>query len=141
MRARRIRRLPGQRRSERYSLRRGIYLLPSLFTVGNMLCGFAAVLYAIHSQLERACWLILLAALLDGLDGRIARLTRSSSAFGREYDSLADVVSFGIAPAVLVYQWGLHEAGRWGWGFVWLCGFRVFASVPWAMGYWFMCCA
>jgi CDP-diacylglycerol--serine O-phosphatidyltransferase len=111
MRVRRIRRLPGPRRSERYSLRRGIYLLPSLFTVGNMLCGFAAVLYAIHGQLERACWLILLAALLDGLDGRIARLTSSSSEFGREYDSLADVVSFGIAPAVLVYQWGFLVAG------------------------------
>jgi CDP-diacylglycerol--serine O-phosphatidyltransferase len=127
MRVRRIRRLPGPRRSERYSLRRGIYLLPSLFTVGNMLCGFAAVLYAIHGQLERACWLILLAALLDGLDGRIARLTSSSSEFGREYDSLADVVSFGIAPAVLVYQWGLHEAGRWGWAATFL--FLVAGSV------------
>jgi len=127
MRVRRIRRLPGQRRSERYSLRRGIYLLPSLFTVGNMLCGFAAVLYAIHGQLERACWLILLAGLLDGLDGRIARLTGSSSEFGREYDSLADVVSFGIAPAVLVYQWGLHEAGRWGWAATFL--FLVAGSV------------
>jgi len=127
MRGRRIRRLPSQRRSKRYSLRRGIYLLPSLFTVGNMLCGFAAVLYAIHGQLERACWLILLAALLDGLDGRIARLTSSSSEFGREYDSLADVVSFGIAPAVLVYQWGLHEAGRWGWAATFL--FLVAGSV------------
>jgi CDP-diacylglycerol--serine O-phosphatidyltransferase len=108
-------------------LRRGIYLLPSLFTVGNMLCGFAAVLYAIHNRLEFACWLILLAALLDGLDGRIARLTRSASEFGREYDSLADVVSFGIAPAVLTYQWGLHWAGRWGWAAAFL--FLVAGSV------------
>ncbi len=83
-------------------------MLPSLFTVGNMLCGFAAVLYAIHGQLERAGWLIILAGLLDGLDGRIARLTHSTSEFGKEYDSLADVVSFGIAPAILAYQWGLR---------------------------------
>ena len=127
MRVRRSRRPPGSRRSDRYSLRRGIYLLPSLFTVGNMLCGFAAVLYAIHYQLERACWLILLAGLLDGLDGRIARLTRTTSEFGKEYDSLADVVSFGIAPAVLAYQWGLHGAGRWGWAATFL--FLVAGSV------------
>ena len=99
----------------RESLRRGIYVLPSLFTVGNMLCGFAAVLYSLHDQLERAGWLIILAGLLDGLDGRIARMTNSTSEFGKEYDSLADVVSFGVAPAILAYQWGLRGAGRWGW--------------------------
>ena len=115
MRVRRSRRLARPRRPARESLRRGIFLLPSLFTVGNMLCGFAAVLYAIHNQLELACWLILLASLLDGLDGRLARLTRATSDFGKEYDSLADVVSFGIAPAIVAYQWGLREVGRWGW--------------------------
>jgi CDP-diacylglycerol---serine O-phosphatidyltransferase len=103
------------RRPARESLRRGIYVLPSLFTVGNMLCGFASVLYALHGQLERAGWLIILAGLLDGLDGRIARMTHSTSEFGKEYDSLADVVSFGVAPAILAYQWGLHGVGRWGW--------------------------
>ncbi len=103
------------RRPARESLRRGIYVLPSLFTVGNMLCGFAAVLYALHGQLERAGWLIILAGLLDGLDGRIARMTNSTSEFGKEYDSLADVVSFGVAPAILAYQWGLWGVGRWGW--------------------------
>jgi CDP-diacylglycerol--serine O-phosphatidyltransferase len=105
----------ASRRPARESLRRGIYVLPSLFTVGNMLCGFAAVLYALHNQLERAGWLIILAGLLDGLDGRIARLTNSTSDFGKEYDSLADVVSFGVAPAILAYQWGLQGVGRWGW--------------------------
>jgi CDP-diacylglycerol--serine O-phosphatidyltransferase len=127
MRIRRARRPRSPRRTARYSLRRGIYLLPSLFTVGNMLCGFAAVLYAIHGRLELAGWLILLAGLLDGLDGRIARLTRSTSEFGKEYDSLADVVSFGIAPAILAYQWGLHEAGRLGWAATFL--FLVAGSV------------
>lgn len=80
-----------------------------------MLCGFAAILHAIGGRLELAGWLILLAGLLDGLDGRIARLTHSSSEFGKEYDSLADVVSFGVAPAILAYLWGLRDMGRWGW--------------------------
>ena len=115
------------RRPARESLRRGIYVLPSLFTVGNMLCGFAAVLYAIHDQLERAGWLIVLAGLLDGLDGRIARLTNSTSEFGKEYDSLADVVSFGVAPAILAYQWGLRGVGRWGWAVAFM--FLVAGSV------------
>jgi CDP-diacylglycerol--serine O-phosphatidyltransferase len=127
MRVRRERRTRPARRPARDSLRRGIYLLPSLFTVGNMLCGFAAVLYTLHDQLERAGWLILLAALLDALDGRIARLTRSTSEFGKEYDSLADVVSFGIAPALLAYQWGLRGMGRWGWAAAFL--FLVAGSV------------
>lgn len=127
MRARRVRRPPGSRRPARDSLHRGIYLLPSLFTVGNMLCGFSAVLHALHDRLELAGWLILLAGVLDGLDGRIARLTRATSEFGKEYDSLADVVSFGIAPAILAYQWGLRGVGRWGWAAAFL--FLVAGSV------------
>ncbi len=115
------------RRPARESLRRGIYLLPSLFTVGNMLCGFASILHALHNRLELAGWLILLAGVLDGLDGRIARLTRATSDFGKEYDSLADVVSFGIAPAFLAYQWGLEGVGRWGWAAAFL--FLVAGSV------------
>ena len=103
-----------------------------------MLCGFASVLYALHDQLERAGYLILIAGFLDGLDGRIARLTNSTSEFGKEYDSLADVISFGIAPAILAYQWGLRDVGRWGWavaflflvaGSVRLARFNVKASV------------
>lgn len=90
-------------------------MLPSLFTVGNMLAGFAAILHAIEGRLELAGMLIILAGILDGLDGRIARLTNSTSEFGKEYDSLADVVSFGVAPAILTYEWGLRGMGRWGW--------------------------
>lgn len=127
MKAPRPRRLRAARRSRRQSLRWGIYLIPSLFTVGNMLCGFASILYALHGQLERAAYLIVLAAVLDGLDGRIARLTHAASEFGKEYDSLADVISFGVAPAFLAYQWGLRGLGRWGWGVAFL--FLVAGSV------------
>jgi CDP-diacylglycerol--serine O-phosphatidyltransferase len=95
-------------------LRRGIYLLPSLFTVANLFFGFWAIIDAINGNLERAGWLIFLAGMLDGLDGRIARLAHASSNFGREYDSLADVISFGVAPAILAYQWALRDMGRWG---------------------------
>lgn len=119
------RKRPG--RPPRESLRRGIYLLPSLFTVGNMLAGFASILYAISGRLELAGWLIFLAGLLDGLDGRVARLTRSASEFGKEYDSLADVVSFGVAPAVLAFQWGLWQMGKPGWAAAFL--FVVAGSV------------
>jgi len=118
-------RRPGH--SAKESLRRGIFLIPSLFTVGNMLCGFASILHAMHGRLELAGWLILLAGVLDGLDGRIARLTRASSEFGKEYDSLADVISFGVAPAILTYQWGLWSLGRWGWAVAFL--FLVAGSV------------
>jgi len=86
-----------------------------LFTVANMGCGFAAVLAALHDRFWLAGWLIVFAAVCDGLDGRIARLTNATSEFGKEYDSLADVVSFGMAPALLVYQWSLRSLGRWGW--------------------------
>ena len=127
MRVARPRRPRAPRRPPGESLRRGIYILPSLFTVGNMLCGFAAVLYALHDQLWIAGWLIVLAGLLDGLDGRIARLTHSTSEFGKEYDSLADVVSFGVAPAILAYQWALRGVGRWGWATAFL--FLVAGSV------------
>jgi CDP-diacylglycerol---serine O-phosphatidyltransferase len=100
--------------------RRGIYLLPSLFTIGNMFCGYACVVYAIRGELDTAAPFIGIAIVLDMLDGRIARLTGTSSAFGLELDSLADVISFGLAPAVLALAWGLSELGRMGWaaGFI-----------------------
>jgi CDP-diacylglycerol--serine O-phosphatidyltransferase len=122
MKTRRFRTVRRPRRRPRVSLRRGIFILPSLFTVGNMLSGFASILHAINGRLETAAWLILLAGILDGIDGRVARLAKVSSEFGKEYDSLADVVSFGVAPAILVYQWGLWGMGRWGWiaGFLFL---------------------
>lgn len=115
------------RRPRRESLRWGIFLLPSLFTVGNMLAGFAAILHALSGRLELAGWLIFLAGILDGLDGRIARLTKATSEFGKEYDSLADVVSFGVAPAVLAFQWGLWGMGKLGWAAAFL--FVVAGSV------------
>jgi CDP-diacylglycerol--serine O-phosphatidyltransferase len=96
-------------------VRRGMYLLPSLITVGNLFCGYACVMYAMRGDLVTAAPFIGFAVVLDLLDGRIARMTGTTSAFGVEFDSLADVISFGLAPAVLAYAWGLSELGRWGW--------------------------
>jgi CDP-diacylglycerol--serine O-phosphatidyltransferase len=95
--------------------RHGIYLLPTLFTVGNLFCGYASVIQSLRGSIEQAAVLIIIAGVLDGLDGRIARFTGTSSDFGREFDSLADIVSFGVAPAVLAFQWGLGPMGRVGW--------------------------
>ena len=102
--------------------RRGLYLLPSLFTVGNMFCGYACIVYAMGGQLEMAAPFIGIAFILDSLDGRVARLTGSSSSFGVEFDSLADVISFGAAPAVLAFDWGLKGQGKIGWaaGFIFM---------------------
>ena len=104
----------------RRRFRRGVYLLPSLFTLGNMFCGYACVVYAMRQEYQTAAFFIGLAIALDMLDGRIARLTGTESAFGLEFDSLADVISFGIAPAILSFAWGLSPLGRLGWaaGFV-----------------------
>jgi CDP-diacylglycerol--serine O-phosphatidyltransferase len=101
-------------------LRRGVYLLPSLFTLGNLFCGYACILYAMRGDINTAAPFIGVAVVLDMLDGRIARLTGTTSAFGREFDSLADVVSFGVAPAILAYVWGLQPLHRLGWatGFI-----------------------
>lgn len=108
-------RLPKlRRRRASPSLRRGVYLLPSLFTIGNMLCGFLSAIAASRGQYERAAVLILVAIVADVLDGRIARLTGATSSFGEAYDSLADVVSFGVAPALLTYHWGLWSQPRTG---------------------------
>jgi CDP-diacylglycerol--serine O-phosphatidyltransferase len=102
--------------------RRGIFLLPSLFTVGNMFCGYACIVYSMSGRLEQAAPYIGIAIVLDMLDGRIARLTGTTSAFGVEFDSLADVISFGAAPAVLAFAWGLDGQGRVGWaaGFIFM---------------------
>jgi len=99
----------------RQRLRRGAYLLPSAFTIGNILLGFYAVVRGYRGDFKGAALLVFAAAFLDALDGRIARLTGTDSAFGREYDSLADVLTFGAAPALLAYFWGLHELERVGW--------------------------
>ncbi len=93
--------------------RRGAYLLPSLFTIGNMLLGFYAVVTGLRGDFTRAALLVFTAAVLDSLDGWIARLTGTESEFGREYDSLADVVTFGATPALLAYLWGFAGNGEW----------------------------
>jgi len=106
-----LRRATDRRRPR---FRRGVYILPSLFTLGNMFCGYVCVVYAMRGDYESAAPFVGFAFLLDALDGRIARLTGSESAFGVEFDSLADVISFGLAPAVLAYAWGLSPLGRLG---------------------------
>src|SRR5438067_10758492 len=102
-------------RPRRNRLRRGVYLLPSLLTMGNMFCGYACVVYAMRQEYETAAPFIGFAIVLDMLDGRIARMTGTTSAFGVEFDSLADIISFGIAPAILSFAWGLQSLGRLGW--------------------------
>ena len=96
-------------------IRRGVSLLPSLFTLANLFCGWACVVYAMQGEFETAAPFIGVALVLDMLDGRIARMTGTASEFGLQLDSLADVVSFGMAPAVLAYAWGLAPLGRLGW--------------------------
>lgn len=102
--------------------RRGVYLLPSLMTLGNMFCGYACVIYAMRGEFGIAAPFIGVAMVLDTLDGRIARMTGTTSEFGLQFDSLADVISFGIAPAILTFSWGLTALGNWGWaaGFVYV---------------------
>jgi len=102
-------------RPRRYRFRRGVYLLPSLLTMGNMFCGYACVVYAMRGEYETAAPFIGFAVILDMLDGRIARLTGTTSEFGVEFDSMADIISFGMAPAILSFQWGLSALGRLGW--------------------------
>jgi len=104
------------------SRRRGIYLLPNLLTTGALFAGFYSIVAAIDGNFLGASWAIYMAMFLDGLDGRVARMTSTESDFGKEFDSLADMVSFGLAPAIVLYQWGIerlpeYEAlwGRLGW--------------------------
>lgn len=95
--------------------RRGIYLLPNLFTTAALFAGFYAIVQAMNQRFEHAVVAIFIAMVLDSLDGRVARLTRTQSEFGAEYDSLSDMVSFGVAPALVMYEWALKSLGRWGW--------------------------
>lgn len=94
---------------------RGIYLLPNLFTTGCLFAGFFAIVAAMSGRFESAATAIFIAMILDGLDGRVARMTNTQSAFGAEYDSLADMISFGLAPALVVYVWALSGLGKLGW--------------------------
>lgn len=94
---------------------RGIYLLPNLLTTASLFCGFYAIVATIDKKFTYACVAIFLSCVFDALDGRVARMTGSSSKFGVEYDSLADVIAFGVAPGLLVYIWALKAYGRFGW--------------------------
>ena len=106
--------LPGGR--DKPSLRRqGIYLLPNSFTLAALFAGFYAIVQAMNHRYEVAAMAIFVAMVLDGLDGRVARLTHSQSAFGAEFDSLSDMVSFGVAPALVMYEWQLRALGKLGW--------------------------
>jgi CDP-diacylglycerol--serine O-phosphatidyltransferase len=95
--------------------RRGIYLLPNLLTTGAMFAGFYAVIAGMGGDFSSACVAIIVAMFLDGLDGRVARLTNTQSAFGAEYDSLSDMLAFGVAPALICFSWALSELGKIGW--------------------------
>lgn len=103
---------------------RGIYLLPNLFTTGCLFAGFYAIVAAMNHQFESAAVAIFIAMIMDGLDGRVARLTNTQSQFGAEYDSLADMVSFGLAPSLVMYVWSLSGLGKLGWlaAFVYTAG-------------------
>ena len=104
--------------------RRSIYLLPNAFTTANLFAGFYAVVQAMNGRFEVAAIAIFLALVFDGMDGRVARLTNTQSAFGEQYDSMADLTSFGIAPALVMYVWALQSLGRWGWlaAFIFVAG-------------------
>lgn len=103
------------RNEKRENLRKGVYVLPNLITAAGIFAGFYSIIATTDGNFETAAWFILLAAIFDGLDGKVARLTGTSSKFGVELDSLADVISFGVAPGVLLYVWALRPFGKLGW--------------------------
>jgi len=111
---------------EKKASRKGIYLLPNLLTTGGMFCGFYAIVAGMNGKFEIAAVAVFIAMILDGLDGRVARMTNTQSEFGAEYDSLADLISFGLAPALVMYQWSLVHMQTMGaaWGKVgWMAAF------------------
>ncbi|MGH8353791.1 MAG: CDP-diacylglycerol--serine O-phosphatidyltransferase [Pseudomonas sp.] len=103
---------------------RGIYLLPNLFTTANLFAGFYAIINAVNGNFYVAAATVFVAMVLDSLDGRVARLTNTQSAFGAEYDSLSDMVAFGVAPALLAFEWALGSLGKVGWmvAFIYVAG-------------------
>ena len=127
----RIRMLRPLRRStdaiRRRRFRRGVYLLPSMFTMASMFCGYACIVYAMRGEFAMAAPFIGWAIVADMFDGRIARMTGTESEFGVEFDSMADIISFGIAPAILSFAWGLAPLGRLGWaiGFVFVAAAAI----------------
>ncbi len=108
-------RIKNRKNKNREDRRRGVFVLPNLVTTASLFCGFYAIIAAISGNFYNAALSILIAAVLDGLDGRIARLTRTTSAFGVQYDSLSDLIAFGLAPGILVFLWALKPFNRFGW--------------------------
>lgn len=108
-------RRPRRERRPDEPLHRGLYLLPNFLTTCGLFAGFYAIIATIDGSYQTAAICILVAHVFDGLDGRVARLTKSTSRFGIEYDSLSDVIAFGVAPGILVYKWALEPWGHWGW--------------------------
>lgn len=100
---------------KRESLKRGVYLLPNLVTTGSLFAGFYGIVATMNGEYNLAAWLILISAIFDALDGKVARMTGTTSKFGVEYDSLADLVAFGVAPGLLMYAWALQPFGKFGW--------------------------
>lgn len=121
----------GKSRQRRSKRRRGIYLLPNLLTTGGLFAGFYSIIAAIDGNFLRAAVAIFVAMVLDAADGRIARMTSTASEFGKEFDSLADMVSFGLTPAIVTYQWGVERLAEYGavWGRLgWLSAFLYVAA-------------
>jgi CDP-diacylglycerol--serine O-phosphatidyltransferase len=104
-----------RKRRTKIKMRKGVYILPNLFTTGNLFCGFWAIISVFQEKFFYAAIAILLASLFDVLDGKVARFSGATSKFGIQYDSLADLVSFGVAPAVLAFSWALRPYGKFGW--------------------------
>ena len=110
---------------------RGVYILPNLFTTASLFAGFFSIILAFSDQFDMAAWAILIGAAMDGLDGKVARLTGTASQFGIEYDSLADDITFGVAPGLLAYAWQLHTFGRLGLAVAFLfCGCAALRLAP-----------
>lgn len=112
--------------------RRAIYLLPNLFTTAAMFAGFFAIIAAMGGRFSSAAIAIIIAGVLDGLDGRIARMTNTQSDFGKEYDSMSDLVSFGLAPALVMYQWALEGMASFGW---------FWSKIGWLAAFFYAVCA
>jgi len=110
-----MRREKKERRKKMNSMRKGIYILPNLITSGSLFCGFFALLRTLQEDFYTGAIFILASGLLDGMDGKIARYTNTTTRFGVEFDSLADVIAFCVAPGILVYAWALEPFGRMGW--------------------------
>lgn len=123
---------PDDTATEEVVRRRGIYLLPNLFTTAGLFAGFYAIVAAMGGQFAPAAAAIFVAMVMDGLDGRVARLTNTQSDFGKEYDSLADMVSFGLAPALVMYQWGFQGLAEYGW---------LWAKLGWIGAFFYTGCA